>query len=97
MMQILNQNQNFECPIMIHTDISQNLNILNSPIYQTLENPEIINSDNKQIKEPTCPLDKFLPDKTSQYKKTLVLDLDETLIHSNFFNLNKTWSRRIFR
>ena len=88
MMQILNQNQNFECPIMIHTDISQNLNILNSPIYQTLENPEIINSDNKQIKEPTCPLDKFLPDKTSQYKKTLVLDLDETLIHSNFFNLN---------
>ena len=88
MMQILNQNSNFECPIMIETDISQNLNILNSPIYQTLNNPEIINSENKQIKEPTCQLEKFLPDKISKFKKTLVLDLDETLIHSNFFNIN---------
>ena len=36
------------------------------------------------IIEPQCKLQKFLPPKTSQFHKTLVLDLDETLIHSYF-------------
>ena len=39
--------------------------------------------------EPTCKLEKFLPPLNilNQNKKTLVLDLDETLIHSYFDNL----------
>ena len=36
------------------------------------------------IIEPQCKLEKFLPPKTSKFHKTLVLDLDETLIHSYF-------------
>ena len=36
------------------------------------------------ISEPTCGLDKFLPPKISKKHKTLVIDLDETLIHSYF-------------
>ena len=36
------------------------------------------------IIEPQCKLEKFLPPKTSKCQKTLVLDLDETLIHSYF-------------
>ena len=36
------------------------------------------------IIEPLCKLEKFLPPKTSRFHKTLVLDLDETLIHSYF-------------
>ena len=34
--------------------------------------------------QPQCKLEKFLPPKTSNFHKTLVLDLDETLIHSYF-------------
>ena len=82
-MEVLNQNENFQ------TQINQNLNEINSQIYQTFTNPEDIDSK-QQIKEPTCTLEKFLPDKTSNFKKTLVLDLDETLIHSNFFNLENS-------
>ena len=36
------------------------------------------------ITEPSCGLDKFLPNKVSQKIKTLVIDLDETLVHSYF-------------
>ena len=36
------------------------------------------------IIQPQCKLSKFLPPKTSKFQKTLVLDLDETLIHSYF-------------
>ena len=36
------------------------------------------------IIQPQCKLEKFLPPKTSKFQKTLVLDLDETLIHSYF-------------
>ena len=36
------------------------------------------------ITEPSCGLEKFLPNKVSQKNKTLVIDLDETLVHSYF-------------
>ena len=39
------------------------------------------------ITEPSCGLDKFLPNKTSEKHKTLVIDLDETLVHS-YFDIN---------
>ena len=39
------------------------------------------------ITEPSCGLDKFLPNKVSQKNKTLVIDLDETLVHS-YFDIN---------
>ena len=39
---------------------------------------------NPIITEPSCNLEKFLPPKTSQKQKTLVIDLDETLVHSYF-------------
>ena len=38
------------------------------------------------ITEPTCNLEKFLPPKKTQKHKTLVIDLDETLVHSYFDN-----------
>ena len=41
-------------------------------------------SKTSTISEPRCKLQKFLPPKTSKFHKTLVLDLDETLIHSYF-------------
>ena len=90
-MEVLNQNDNFQCSIIEQNDLSQNINILNPTIYQTIDNKEINNNQNKQqLKEPLCTLDKFLPDKNSKFKKTLVLDLDETLIHSNFLNINNS-------
>jgi len=36
------------------------------------------------ITEPQCGLEKFLPPKNTKKHKTLVIDLDETLIHSYF-------------
>ena len=39
------------------------------------------------ITEPICGLENFLPPKNSNKKKTLVLDLDETLVHS-YFDIN---------
>ena len=90
-MEVINQNVNLQCTIIEKNDLSQNINILNPLIYQTINNKEIDNNQNKQqLKEPLCTLDKFLPDKISKFKKTLVLDLDETLIHSNFFNINNS-------
>ncbi len=90
-MEVINQKVNLQCTIIEKNDLSQNINILNPLIYQTINNKEIDNNQNKQqLKEPLCTLDKFLPDKISKFKKTLVLDLDETLIHSNFFNINNS-------
>ena len=37
-----------------------------------------------KILEPFCKLEKFLPPKKTKHNKTLVIDLDETLIHSYF-------------
>ena len=97
MMQVLNEKSNFQCPKIVEDNINQNLNILNSAIYQTLNNPEINNQEKveirekeekNEIKENTETIEKYLPDKISIFKKTLVLDLDETLIHSNFINPN---------
>jgi len=91
MMEVLNQNENFQCSIIEQNDLSQDINLLNNTIYQTINNKEINNNqNNQQLKEPICTLDKFLPDKVSKFKKTLVLDLDETLVHSIFINVNNS-------
>ena len=37
-----------------------------------------------KILDPPCKLEKFLPPKKTKHNKTLVIDLDETLIHSYF-------------
>ena len=37
-----------------------------------------------KIVDPLCKLEKFLPPKKTKFHKTLVIDLDETLIHSYF-------------
>ena len=90
-MEVLNQNENFQCSIIEQNDLSQDINLLNNSIYQTIKNKEINNNqNNQQLKEPMCTLDKFLPDKVSKFKKTLVLDLDETLVHSIFINVNNS-------
>ena len=90
-MEVLNQNENFQCSIIEQNDLSQDINLLNNTIYQTINNKEINNNqNNQQLKEPICTLDKFLPDKVSKFKKTLVLDLDETLVHSIFINVNNS-------
>ena len=39
---------------------------------------------NPIITEPSCKLEKFLPPKISKKSKTLIIDLDETLVHSFF-------------
>ena len=51
------------------------------------KNPSKKLSNNPIITEPSCKLEKFLPSKTSKKHKTLVIDLDETLVHS-FFDVN---------
>ena len=74
------------------TNLSLNINIFSqdnsseegvtiSPIKSIITSAS---SKPQTIIQPQCKLEKFLPPKTSPYHKTLVLDLDETLIHSYF-------------
>ena len=71
----------------------QNKNKLITKNYNIVTNVNSINDKkilfknflkNPIISEPKCGLDKFLPPKISKKHKTLVIDLDETLIHSYF-------------
>ena len=39
---------------------------------------------NKIVNPPQCDLETFIPKKTSKHHKTLIIDLDETLVHSYF-------------
>ena len=52
--------------------------------------PSIFRIKNLFIKKPKKPKkSKLLPPSTTQSKMTLVLDMDETLIHSSFVNINE--------
>ena len=70
-------NQNFLTP----QDNSSEEGVTISPIKSIVTSAL---SKTSTISEPRCKLQKFLPPKTSRFHKTLVLDLDETLIHSYF-------------
>ena len=74
---IQNINQNFLTP----QDNSSEEGVTISPIKSIVTSAL---SKTSTISEPRCKLQKFLPPKTSKFHKTLVLDLDETLIHSYF-------------
>lgn len=62
--------------------------------------PQVLNERNKNYSlSPTkqsLTAKKFLPDKLRNNKKTLILDLDETLVHSGFKNF-KTPSDMILK
>ena len=64
-----------------HYSISSNVQSINDKKLKSKNLPK-----NPIITEPTCNLEKFLPPKKTQKHKTLVIDLDETLVHSYFDN-----------
>ena len=76
-----NPNQNLNPNIFSQQDNSSEEGVTISPIKSIVT---AASSKPPTIIEPQCKLQKFLPPKTSKYAKTLVLDLDETLIHSYF-------------
>ena len=76
-----NPNQNLNPNIFSQQDNSSEEGVTISPIKSIVT---AASSKPPTIIEPQCKLQKFLPPKTSKYPKTLVLDLDETLIHSYF-------------
>ena len=82
-------NNSSEQLIIINKDLVDNVNS-NSIIDITAQNLNskdisLSNISNKKvINPPKCKSLKFLPPKTNKLKKTLILDLDETLIHSVF-------------
>ena len=87
-----NSNTNANININSSTNLNLNINIFSqdnsseegvtiSPIKSIITSAS---SKPQAIFQPQCKLEKFLPPKTSPFHKTLVLDLDETLIHSYF-------------
>jgi len=80
--------------IIINNDLVDNVNS-NSIIDITAQNLNskdfsLNNISNKKvINPPKCKSLKFLPPKKNKLKKTLILDLDETLIHSIFDSKTK--------
>ena len=82
---ITNSNTNQKTKININffsaQDNSSEEGVTISPIKSIITSAS---SKPQTIIEPQCKLQKFLPPKTSKFHKTLVLDLDETLIHSYF-------------
>ena len=76
-----NPNQNLNPNIFSQQDNSSEEGVTISPIKSIVT---AASSKPPTILEPQCKLQKFLPPKTSKFHKTLVLDLDETLIHSYF-------------
>ena len=87
-------NNSSEQLIIINKDLVDNVNS-NSIIDITAQNLNskdisLSNISNKKvINPPKCKSLKFLPPKTNKLKKTLILDLDETLIHSIFDSNSK--------
>ena len=87
-------NNSSEQSIIINKDLVDNVNS-NSIIDITAQNLNskdisLSNISNKKIiNPPKCKSLKFLPPKTNKLKKTLILDLDETLIHSVFNSNSK--------
>ena len=77
----VNPNQNLNPNIFSQQDNSSEEGVTISPIKSIVT---AASSKPPTIIEPQCKLQKFLPPKTSKFHKTLVLDLDETLIHSYF-------------
>ena len=86
-----NSNNNIN-NIKTNTNLNLNINIFSqdnsseegvavSPIKSIITSAS---SKPQTINQPQCKLEKFLPPKSSLHHKTLVLDLDETLIHSYF-------------
>ena len=65
-----------------HTALKQTKRIANI-ITQTIRGKESTQPEQSKIKSPTSI---YLPPQSAKYKgrKTLVLDLDETLVHSTF-------------
>ena len=77
-----NANTNINININIFSqDNSSEEGVTISPIKSIIT---AASSKPQTIIQPQCKLEKFLPPKTSPCHKTLVLDLDETLIHSYF-------------
>ena len=87
-----NNNNNNINNIKANTNLNLNINIFSqdnsseegvtiSPIKSIITSAS---SKPQTIIQPQCKLEKFLPPKSSPHHKTLVLDLDETLIHSYF-------------
>lgn len=77
----INPNQNISQNFLTPQDNSSEEGVTISPIKSIVTSAL---SKTSTISEPRCKLQKFLPPKTSKFHKTLVLDLDETLIHSYF-------------
>ena len=77
----INPNQNISQNFLTPQDNSSEEGVTISPIKSIVTSAL---SKASTISEPRCKLQKFLPPKTSKFHKTLVLDLDETLIHSYF-------------
>ena len=78
----INSSTNFNLNINIFSqDNSSEEGVTISPIKSIITSAS---SKPQAIFQPQCKLEKFLPPKTSPFHKTLVLDLDETLIHSYF-------------
>ena len=76
----VNSSTNFNLNIFSQDNSSEE-GVTISPIKSIITSAS---SKPQTIFQPQCKLEKFLPPKTSPFHKTLVLDLDETLIHSYF-------------